>query len=115
LPTLPPGKARDRINPMRLFVNTEEREIIKAKAEGAGMTASAFLRAAAMGAVPRSAPDLRAVDTLAKVNADLARLGNLLKLYLQDSKPDHVAAVRLLEEIGELRSAARAAVRKITT
>ena len=115
MPTLPPGQARDRVNPLRLFVNASEREAIKAKAKSTGLTVSAFLRAAALGTTMRPAPDLKAVDTLAKVNADMARLGNLLKLYLTDSKPDHVQAVRLLQDIGELRTAAKAAIRQIGT
>lgn len=87
---------------MRLFVNASEREIIKGRAKATGLTVSAFLRAAALGTTMRPAPDLKAVDTLAKVNADMARLGNLLRFYLTDSKPDHVQAVRLLQDIGEL-------------
>ena len=116
MPTLPPGKARDRINPLRLFVNADERDGIKASAKATGLTVSAFLRAAATGRIHRpTALNLAAVDTLAKINADQARLGNLLKLYLQDSKPDHAAAVRLIGEIREMQAELKAVMRQVRT
>jgi hypothetical protein len=103
---------RDRNHPLQVYVTPGERLIIEGHAKATGKTISTFLRNVGTGAVPRAvATDLKAVEALIKVNADQARLGNLLKLYLQDSKPDHVAAARLIKDIQamqtELKKAAR--------
>jgi hypothetical protein len=111
---LTPGKARDRINPMRVFVNAEERARIEANASSAGMSVSAFLRAAATGVRVPSVRDRATMDALIKVNADQSRLGNLMKLYLdQDRAPDRDRALRLLDEIRDTQAALRNAVRAI--
>jgi hypothetical protein len=46
--------AKDRTNPMRVYVNASERKTIRANAKAAGMTASRFLCAVGMGSTPRS-------------------------------------------------------------
>jgi hypothetical protein len=113
---LPAGQARDRINPMRLFVNDEEREQIKERAKEAGLTVSTFLRAAAMYAVrPRAMLDMKAVEAMVKVNADQGRLGGLLKMYLQDQKPDRAQAEQLLAQIQEVQTTLKAMVRTVQT
>jgi hypothetical protein len=60
-----------------------------------------------------SAVDQQAVRELARVNADQARLGNLLKLYLQDPQPDHAAAIQLLVDIRDLQAELKIMVRSI--
>lgn len=107
--------ARDRGKPLRTLVNAGERAAIEARAREAGLTVSAFLRAAATGAArPRpSGLNRGAVDALAKVNADQARLGNLLKLYLQDAHPDHAAARRLIGDIQAAQADLKEAVKRL--
>lgn len=114
---LEPALARDRAKPLRTLVNARERDIITARAKASGLTVSAYLRAAAIGVLlPRASTlELAAADTFAKVNADQARLGNLLKLYLQDSKPDHAAATLLIAEIRAMQAELKAVMREIRT
>jgi hypothetical protein len=109
------GGARDRINPMRAYVTAEDRKAIKARAKAAGLTASSFLRAAAMGSTPRSALDLQAVAALAKIHADEGRLGGLLKMYLQDRDPDRQTAERLLQDIETVRKEIRTVLKRVAT
>jgi len=65
-------------------VSATEREAIKQLALAANLSISAYLRTAGLNKTIRSTVDHRAVDELAKVNADQGRLGGLLKLWLVD-------------------------------
>jgi len=67
---------------IRVFVDEEERAFIQASAEVAGLSVSAFLRNVGIGYPVRSIVDLKQIAELAKINADLGRLGGLLKLWL---------------------------------
>jgi hypothetical protein len=49
-----------------------------------GISTSAYLRALGLGYQPLGHLDKEAADKLLLVNADLSRLGNLLKLWLSD-------------------------------
>ena len=73
---------RDRQRPLKVFVNPEERLAIETKASAAGLSVSAYLRAAALGLKVDSALDQKAILGLLQVNADQGRLGGLLKLWL---------------------------------
>ena len=77
----PMPTAKDRINPMQVYVNARERAAIKANAKAAGMTASRYLCAVGMGAHLRSSTDHEAVAALAKIHADEGRLGGLLRAW----------------------------------
>jgi hypothetical protein len=110
-----PHQPRDRSRALQVYVNKAERDAITARAKLSGMSLSNYLRSAAVGAPIKSALDLEAVSTLAKVNGDQGRLGGLLKMYLQDQAPDRKAAERLLAEIEALQSALRAIVRTVQT
>ena len=107
--------AKNRINPMRVYVNANERSTISANAKAAGMTASRFLCAVGMGSAPRSALDHKAIGVLAKIHADEGRLGGLLKMYLQDRDPDRRTAERLLQDIEAVRKDLRAALKQVAT
>src|ERR1035441_8008513 len=80
------GLARDRQRPLKVWVSQEERGQIEIRAKSTGLSLSAFLRAAGLSLRPKSVYDLEAVDQLAKVGADLGRLGGLLKLWLAPKK-----------------------------
>ncbi len=71
---------------LRVPVLPEEEEAIKANAKTAGLSIAAYLRNVGLGYQPRSVLDLNAIDELAKVNADLGRLGGLLKMWLKNDK-----------------------------
>jgi hypothetical protein len=107
--------ARDRTKPLRTVVNAVERDIITERAKASGLTVSAFLRAAAIGAPCPTIPDRKAIDVLAKINADQGRLGGLLKMYLQDRNPDRLVAERILADIEVVRVELKAAVNGLRT
>jgi hypothetical protein len=98
---------------MRVYVNANERETIRANAKAAGMTASQFLCAVGLGSTPRSTLDHEAIAVLAKIHADEGRLGGLLKMYLQDRDPDRRSAERLLHDIETVRQEIRAVLRQV--
>lgn len=58
--------------------------MIQENAARTGMTTSTYMRKVGMGFVPPSVVDRDCVDLLCKINADQARLGNLLKRWLND-------------------------------
>jgi len=98
--------ARDRQRPLKVVVSYAERERIEARAKLAGLSVSAYLRAAGLGSPIRSTLDSELVLDLAKVNADQGRLGGLLKLWLVDRPGQGVPEIevrRLLDRIGELQ------------
>ena len=64
---------------------TEEAEI-KSKAADAGLTVAEYLRNLGLGYQVPSVIDNRKVDALLKINADLGRLGGLIKLWLTNDK-----------------------------
>jgi Mobilization protein NikA len=98
---------RDRKRPLKVWVTATERTDIVTRAAGAGLSVSAYLRAAGMNHPLRSAYDLAAVEELAKVGADLGRLGGLLKLWLATKRGEGAPALdvdRLLKETRDLQA-----------
>jgi hypothetical protein len=73
------AEPRDRINPLRVFVNAKERQAIQDRAKMTGMTVSAFLRAAAIGVPIKSVLDLEAIKVLSILHRDQVQLANLLR------------------------------------
>ncbi len=100
-------EAKDRHRPLKAFVSPAERLAIETKAEEAGLTVSAYLRAAALGLKIESTRDHEAILALIKLNADQGRLGGLLKLWLS-SRPGEGASSfevrRLLHQIEALQA-----------
>jgi hypothetical protein len=99
--------ARSRVLPMKVFVTDDERARIEQRAASAGLSVSAFLRAAGLHEPIRSVLDHDAVVTLAKVNADQGRLGGLLKLWLSGEAGEAVSGTnirQLLDRIGEAQA-----------
>lgn len=95
-------------------MNAEERAAIERRIAMSGMTTSAFLRRAALGAPIRSVLDQEAVPVLARVNADLSRLGNLLKVCLGEGADSrHGDIPHLLREIQRTQSVLRAAAKAV--
>lgn len=77
-------ETRDRGHPIKVYVTATERAEIEGRAEAAGLSASAYLRAIGLNEPVRSMADSKAVLDLLKINADLGRLGGLLKLWLSE-------------------------------
>jgi hypothetical protein len=92
------GKKRISPHTLRVVVSAEERAAIDGAAKRLGMSTSGYLRALGLGYQPIGHLDNEAAERLMRVNADLSRLGNLLKLWLSDDaklavfKPGQAAA-----------------------
>jgi hypothetical protein len=78
----PPGptkaQARDRLLPMMVYVNDEERERIRGSARLARLSVSAYLRAVGVGYRPSVVQDVAAIDRLAGINKAIGRIAQIL-------------------------------------
>lgn len=72
--------------PLKVYCLPSERDQITANAQAVGLTVSTYLLRVGAGYEIKSTLDSQLVAELAKVNADLGRLGGLLKLWLTDDK-----------------------------
>ncbi|WP_309370737.1 conjugal transfer transcriptional regulator TraJ [Nitrosomonas sp.] len=79
-------KRAKRDKRLRVPVLPKEEMMIKAKASEAGLTIAEYLRNLGLGYTVPSVIDNRQVDALLKINADLGRLGGLIKLWLTNDK-----------------------------
>ena len=79
------GKER-RDKKLRVPVLPIEEAEIKSKATNAGLPVAEYLRNLGLGYQVPSFIDNRKVDALLKINADLGRLGGLIKLWLTNDK-----------------------------
>jgi hypothetical protein len=101
------GEPRDRQRTLRVVVSADERARIEQRAKSAGLSVSAYLRAAGLNQPIRSVLDYDAVRELAKVNGDQGRLGGLLKLWLVERAGQGAPAIevrRLLDRIGDIQA-----------
>lgn len=80
------ARPRSKLQPVRAYCLQSERELIENKAKIAGMSLSEYLRRAGMEGVVTSILDQEAVATLARVNANLGRVGGLLKALLTNEE-----------------------------
>ena len=102
---------------LRVPVLPEEEESIKSNAAKAGLATAVYLRRLGLGYEIRGVIDQQQVKELAKINADLGRLGGLLKLWLTNderlknlnSKTIHA----LLEKIEQTQAAMLTVVNKL--
>lgn len=95
--TLP--RAERRVRQLRVPVTQAEGGRIEQNAIAAGLGVAAFLRDVGCGQTPRAAIDQEQVDALLKVNADLGRLGGLLKWWLSDAQKIAVTPVEQRPDI----------------
>ena len=77
---------RKNTAPIKVYVTPEEKEDIKAKANQAGLSTGGFLREVGLGYKIESVIDHEKVMELVKINADLGRLGGLLKMWLTNDE-----------------------------
>lgn len=107
---------RDRERPIKVIVSDDERREIERLAEVAGMSRSAYLRAAGLNHPIRSTLDYAAVRELVKVSGDLGRLGGLMKLWLSEQREKGASAVNVdatLKEARQLQELIRARIGKL--
>jgi len=98
-----------RISTIKAHVTPGEREELAALAHRLGMTVSNYIRNVMVNfRLPDNAINARAIRDLYKINADLARLGNLLKMAMNDDefpvpKNSELAPESLLQRMEEVR------------
>ncbi|KTD04009.1 conjugal transfer relaxosome component TraJ [Legionella geestiana] len=102
---------------LRVPVLPDEETQIKANAANAGLSIAEYLRRISLGYQLQSAIDKDHVIQLAKINADVGRLGGLLKLWLTQDKRvahfDHATIMTLLKKIRVLQEAMFDVVKKL--
>ncbi len=102
---------------LRVPVLPDEETQIKSNAAHAGLSIAEYLRRIGLGYPIQSAIDKDHVIQLAKINADVGRLGGLLKLWLTQDKRvahfDHATIMTLLNKIKVLQKAMFQAVKKL--
>ncbi len=102
---------------LRVPVLPKEEIQIKANAVQAGLSVAEYLRRISLGYPLQSVIDKEHVIQLAKINADLGRLGGLLKLWLTQDKRvahfDHATIMTLLRNIRGLQDSMYQVVKKL--
>ncbi|NVK20545.1 MAG: hypothetical protein HWE30_17775 [Methylocystaceae bacterium] len=82
---------------VKSYWTKEEKEDGKAKAKQLGLSFSDFVRRTATGARLPNVGHAETIRDLMKINADLARLGNLLKLAIDEEQP--MAVLELADQV----------------
>lgn len=88
----------------------EEKKLIDQNAKNVGLSTSTYLRNIGIGIEVKGILDQKAVGDMAKVNADLGRLGGLLKMWLSNDErlamfnQEQVKA-SILEALGKIKTA----------
>lgn len=104
------ARSRRRGKPIEVWVTDEERTVICELAEQAGLSRSAFLRAAGLNKRVGARADLEAVRELVKVNGDLGRVAGLLKLWLAEKRGQGASPIdveRMMIEFRKLQGGIR--------
>lgn len=90
---------------LRVPVLPDEEIEIKSNAARAGLSIAAYLRRIGMGYPIQSAIDKEHVLQLAKINADMGRLGGLLKLWLtQDKRVAHFDQAKIKSLLNRIQT-----------
>ena len=93
--------------PFAVLLTQEERAKIESSAADKGLSASAYLRTLGLGYEPRPVLDADQVNGLLDLSGNVARLSELLKLWL-DEQPDRGVSVidvqQLFAQIMEARA-----------
>lgn len=76
------AQTRKNSTPIKVYCLPEEKTRIQENAQASGLSVASFIRKVAMGYQVESIVDIKQVVELSRVNADLGRLGGLLKLWL---------------------------------
>ena len=96
-----------------VYLEPEEYSRIQASAQRAGISLSTFCKRVCLGMGVPSMEHKQTVKDILKANADLGRLGGLLKLALSEGG-DKITLPRLLREIEAGQNALKAAARKLS-
>jgi hypothetical protein len=79
-------KTRRECTPVKVWVTGTEKAAIGKKAAAHSMSSSRYLRALGLALPIQCTIDQRAVLDLLKINADLGRLGGLIKMWLNSDQ-----------------------------
>ena len=102
-------KTRRESTPVKVWVTPAEKAAIAEKAAAHSMSASRYLRALGLALPIQSTVDQRAVLELVKINADLGRLGGLIKMWLTSNESFQSASGQAMQRkldgtLNEIRS-----------
>ena len=89
---------------IQIYLKSEEVEAIRRKAEQVRLSMSAYARNLCLGYEPKSVAKAQAIRELVKVNADMGRVGGLLKLWLSEPDRNQAEVRRLLHELEAARN-----------
>ena len=95
-----------------MYLEPDEYDNIQTSANRAGISLSTFCKRVCIGIPVPSMEHQQAVKDILKANADLGRLGGLLKLALSEGG-DKITLPRLLREIEAGQIALKTAARKL--
>jgi len=96
---------RKESSPIKVYCLPQEKTCIAGNANDCGLTVSAYLRTLGQGYQPASIIDNKKVAGLIQVNADLGRLGGLLKLWLSnDRKAAHFNKENIIEVLQDIQA-----------
>ena len=113
----PKQTTRKSSPPIKVYCLPEERQRIERNAARVGLTLSSYLLTLGQGYEPRGVVDGEKIEELMRINADLGRLGGLLKLWLtNDERTARFgdATIRaLLSKIEDTQGAMKEAVRSV--
>lgn len=108
---------RRRTDQIYVRVTPEERQTLQALAAQSGLTVAAYLRQVGMGYEPRSLIDKQAVRSLGRLNADLGRVGGLLKLWLSRTErqgfAQHLNIPEAVDQLRQLQNQVRRALENL--
>ena len=90
-------KTRRESTPIKVWVTTAEKAAIAEKAAAHSMSISRYLRALGLALPIQSTVDQRAVLDLLKINADLGRLGGLIKMWLTSNENFESASAQVMQ------------------
>ena len=90
-------KTRRESTPVKVWVTPAEKAAIAEKAAAHSMSASRYLRALGLALPMQSTIDHRAVLDLLKINADLGRLGGLMKMWLTSNDTWELSSGQAME------------------
>ena len=90
-------KTRRESTPVKVWVTAAEKAAIAEKAAAHSMSSSRYLRALGLALPVQCTIDQRAVLDLLKINADLGRLGGLIKMWLSSDQSFESGSVHALQ------------------
>lgn len=96
---------------VKSYFEKDEKKKVKAMADRVGLTLSEFVRRQSIGARLPNLDHAQTVKDLMKINADLARLGNLFKMAIDEEQT--ISAIKLMDEIKDTQDLLKARIKDL--